>query len=162
MQAAASGSGSAGDAEVMQVAVRLLSGIALRGLALSARPMPLRQFQVLAVLEETGRSTADQVGRALRLTMPATNGLAERLVASGHLVRTTHPYNRAVVTFEVTQRGRDLVRRVMHWRHQELARILDQLGPPQRLAAAGGLRALITAAAGSGYGTGHIAVDTRR
>jgi hypothetical protein len=90
--------------------------------------------------------------------VPAATRLADRLVASGHLVHRTHPYNRSVATFELTQAGRDLVSRVMHWRHQELDRILRRLPPVQRLAAVDALRAFLQAAAGSGYGTDHIAV----
>jgi len=149
----------AGDTEVFQVAARVLTAIALRGLALTARPMPLRQFQLLAVLDETGRSSAAQAAHALRLTVPAVTRLADRLVASGHLVHTTHPYNRSVDTLELTQDGRDLVSRVMHWRHQEIDHILDRLPPSQRLAAANALRAFLHAAAGRGYGIDHIAVS---
>jgi len=145
-----------GDTEVFQVATRVMSGIALRGLALSAQRMPLRQFQLLAVVEEIGRTSAGQAAHALRLTMPTVTRLADRLVASGHLVRATHPYNRDVATFELTQAGRELVARVMHWRHQELTRILDRLQPPHRLAATNGLREFVQAAAENGYGIDHI------
>lgn len=149
----------AGDTELFQVATRVLTGIALRALTLTARPMPLRQFQLLAVLDEMGRSSAAQVAAALRLTVPSATRLADRLVASGHLVHRTHLYNRSVATFELTQAGRDLVSRVMHWRHQELDRILRRLPPAQRLATVDALRAFLQAAAGSGYGTDHLTVD---
>ena len=145
-----------GDAEVFQVAARVLTGLALRGLALSAGSMPLPQFRMLAVLDESGRCTAGQVARTLRLAEPSVARLADRLAASGHLVRSTHPYNHAVTTLELTPAGRDLVARVMHWRHQELTRILARLSPPRRLAAAQAIRGLIEAAAGAGYGADHI------
>jgi len=145
-----------GDAEVLQIATRVLAGIALRGLALSARPMPLRQFQLLSVLEEMGRTSTEQAARALRLSLPSVTRLVDRLVASGYLARGTHPYNRSVVTLELTSSGRDLVARVMHWRHQELARILHKLGSPERRAAIEAIRTFVHAASGTGYGIDHL------
>ena len=69
-------------------------------------------------------------------------GLADRLVASGHIVRGGDPHHRSVVTLALSPAGRRLVTEVLNWRRAELARILARLGPEQRAATAAGMRAL--------------------
>jgi DNA-binding MarR family transcriptional regulator len=145
-----------GDAEVFQVAVRVLTGVAVRGLALSSTSVSLSQFRVLVVLDELGHSTAARLARVLRIGPSSVARLAERLIASGHVARRSHTYNRRIVTLELTAAGRNLVRRVMHWRHQELARILARLDPDRKATAVDGIRAFVEAAAGNGYGSDHI------
>jgi DNA-binding MarR family transcriptional regulator len=145
-----------GDAEAFQAAVRVLTGVALRGLALSSTSVSLSQFRVLVVLDELGHSTAARLARVLRMDPSSVARLSERLIGSGHVVRRTHTYNRRIVTLELTPAGQSLVLRVMHWRHHALGRILDRLDADRRVAAVDGIRAFVDAAGGSGYGSDHI------
>jgi DNA-binding MarR family transcriptional regulator len=150
-----------GDAEIVQVAIRVLTGVAVRSLALSSASVSLSTFRLMVVLDELGHSTAERIAQVLRMDRVSVTRQADRLVASGHLVRHTHPYNRTVVTLELTPAGRSLVLRVMHWRHQELTRILDRLALDQRPAVLAAMRAFVDAAAGSGYGSDHITDPVR-
>jgi DNA-binding MarR family transcriptional regulator len=77
--------------------------------------------------------------------------LADRLVAAGHVARGSDPGHRSVVTLELTATGQHLVSRVAAWRRQELARILGQLPPGDRIRLTTGLRTFVDAA-GEGYG----------
>jgi DNA-binding MarR family transcriptional regulator len=68
--------------------------------------------------------------------------LADRLHASGHLVRGADPGNRSVVTLELTASGRRVVEQVTAHRRRELANVLDRLDPAERQACAAVLRRL--------------------
>jgi DNA-binding MarR family transcriptional regulator len=57
----------------------------------------------------------------VRRTPSTVTRLADRLVAAGHVMRGSDPGNRAVVTLELTDSGRNLVARVVSWRRQPQA-----------------------------------------
>ena len=57
-------------------------------------------------------------------------------------VRGIDESNRSIVTLELTERGRKVVKQVTARRRRELARILDRLDPDVRSACADGLRTL--------------------
>jgi DNA-binding MarR family transcriptional regulator len=137
--------------EALQAATRVLAGVALRSLDVLDGSVSLPQFRVLAVLADLGRARSGRVARALGLEASTVTRLADRLVASGHVTRGSDPRHRGVVTLALTREGRDLVDQVQKWRHGELSRILGNLAPADRQAAARTLRQLV-AAAGEGYG----------
>lgn len=138
--------------EVLQVATRVLTGVALRSIDVLDGAVTLSQLRMLAVLADLGRARSVQVARALGLEASTVTRLADRLVAAGHVARGSEPGHRGVVTLELTDTGQLLVERVAAWRQKELARILGQLPPADRERLTTGLRQLI-AAAGEGYGT---------
>ncbi len=142
-----------GQVEVLHTAMRVLTGIGLRGLALSGVALSLAQFRLLAVIEAGGPVTAAQAAAALRLTESAAAARASRLVVAG-LAHTRRPPAARAPVYEVTPRGRDTVARVSHWRRRELAQILRQLPPAQRAATVQGMREFVDAAAAYGYETG--------
>jgi DNA-binding MarR family transcriptional regulator len=123
-----------------EVATRDLVGLALR--SIEQLEVSLSQFRLLLVLREQGRSTSTQCAEALGVVGSSVTRLADRLHTSGHLVRGVDPGNRSVVTLELTESGRRLVRRVTSRRRRELRRVLDRLDPPDRAACAAALRAL--------------------
>ena len=125
-----------------EVATRDLVGVALRSLELLEGEVSLPQFRVLLVLQESGRCTSSQVAQALGLVGSSVTRLGDRLHASGYLVRGSEPSNRSVVTLELTDKGRKLVKQVIARRRRELSRVLDRLDPAQRAACAEGLRSL--------------------
>ena len=121
-----------------EVATRDLVGVALR--SVDRLEVSLPQFRLLLVLHELGRSSSAQCARALRVAGSSVTRLADRLHASGHLVRGSDPSNRSVVTLELTEPGRRVVRQVEARRRQELSRVLDRLAPAQRASCAAALR----------------------
>lgn len=123
-----------------EVATRDLVGVALR--SLDQLEVSLPQFRLLVVLQEQGRSTSTECARALGVVGSSVTRLADRLHASGHLVRGADPSNRSVVTLELTALGRKLVRQVSARRRRELSRVLDRLDPAERAACASALRTL--------------------
>ena len=123
-----------------EVATRDLVGVALR--SVEELEVSLPQFRLLLVLQELGRSTSTECAQALGVVGSTVTRLADRLHASGHLARGVDPSNRSVVTLELTERGRKLVRQVTTRRRRELSRVLDRIDPAQRAACAATLRAL--------------------
>src|SRR5690606_1848168 len=92
----------------------------------------LAQFRLLLVLDERGRSSSTECAQALGVVGSTVTRLADRLHTSGHLVRGADTANRSVVTLELTEVGRRLVRRVRSRRRRELKKVLDRLDPAER------------------------------
>ena len=138
--------------EVLQAATRMLAGVALRSLDVLDDAVSLPQFRVLALLGDLGRTRSTQVARALGLDRSSVTRLADRLVATGHVVRAVHPRNSKLVTLDLTETGRALVIRVAEWRRRELTRILGLLESGERDMLTVALRRLVEVA-GEGYGT---------
>jgi len=136
--------------QAFQTAARDLIGVALRSLEILEGEVSLPQFRLLVTLGDLGCCASSKVAHALGLGASSVTRLADRLAASGHLVRGRDARHRGVVTLELTESGHRLVDQVLAWRERELARILALLEPGQREATAAGLRAFHTAL-GDGY-----------
>jgi DNA-binding MarR family transcriptional regulator len=123
-----------------EVATRDLVGIALR--SVEEVEVSLPQFRLLLVLQEFGPSSSTECAKALGVVGSSVTRLADRLHATGHLVRGADPANRSVVTLELTAQGRKLVRQVTTRRRRDLSRALDRIDPGERAACAAVLRTL--------------------
>jgi DNA-binding MarR family transcriptional regulator len=144
--------------DVLQMATRVLTGVALRSLEVLDGAVTLPQFRVLSVLAGLGEVRSARVARALGIEASTVTRLADRLVAAGHVTRGSDPGHRGVVTLDLTPSGRQLVEVVEDWRRRELTRILLQLPADEQGQVTTALRSLI-AAAGAGYGaTAHTVV----
>ena len=120
-----------------EAAARDLVGLALR--SVENLEVSLSQFRLLLVLREQGPLSSTQCAQALGVVGSSVTRLADRLHASGHLLRGTDPGNRSVVVLELTDAGRRVVRLVTTRRRRELRRVLDQLDPAQRASCAAAL-----------------------
>ncbi|OMB96156.1 MarR family transcriptional regulator [Mycobacterium sp. NS-7484] len=123
-----------------ETATRDLVGVALR--SLEQLEVSLPQFRLLAVLQERGRSTSTQCAKVLGVAGSSVTRLADRLHASGHLVRVADPSNRRIVALELTPQGRKLVKQAAVRRRRELSRVLDQIDPAERATCAAVLATL--------------------
>jgi DNA-binding MarR family transcriptional regulator len=117
-----------------EVATRDLVGVALR--SVEHLEVSLPQFRLLWVLRELGRCSSTECARALGVARSSVTRLADRLHASGHLVRGADPANRSVVTLELAPRGNELVQQVIDRRRHELGHALDHLDATARTACA--------------------------
>jgi DNA-binding MarR family transcriptional regulator len=78
------------------------------GARLTGARMPVTgrsDFAVLAALEEYGALSQADLGRRLGLDRNTVNGIATRLDAGGHIVRSTDPSDRRRNTVEITPAG---------------------------------------------------------
>lgn len=133
-----------------EVATRDLVGLSLRSVA--DLDLSLPQYRVLLVLHEQGTSSSTAVARALGVVGSTITRLADRLDASGHLVRGADPDNRSVVTLELTPLGRSVVKKVVTRRRRDLAAALSALDPAERSACAEALEKLHQSMAAAGGG----------
>jgi DNA-binding MarR family transcriptional regulator len=117
-----------------EVATRDLVGVALR--SVEHLEVSLPQYRLLLLLHGLGRASSTKCAEALGVAGSSVTRLADRLHASGHLVRGVDPDNRSVVTLELTNSGRRVVRQVTTRRRRQLSRVLDRLDPARRAACA--------------------------
>ncbi|OBK73167.1 MarR family transcriptional regulator [Mycobacterium sp. 1164985.4] len=123
-----------------EVATADLVGVALR--SVDRVDVSLPQFRLLLVLAQSGPSTSSACAAALGVVGSSVTRLADRLHARGYLMRGGDPANRSVVTLELTDKGRDVVRQVTAYRRRELRRVLDRIAAADRAACATVLRTL--------------------
>jgi len=123
-----------------EVATRDLVGVALR--SVEQLEVSLPQYRLLLTLHQLGRVSSTQCAEALGVVASSVTRLADRLHASGHLVRGADPDNRSVVTLELTEAGRRVVRQVTTRRRRQLRQALDRLDPAERAACAAVLERL--------------------
>ena len=123
-----------------EVATRDLVGVALR--SVEQLEVSLPQYRLLLTLHGLGRASSTQCAEALGVVGSSVTRLADRLHASGHLVRGVDPDNRSVVTLELTEAGHRVVRRVTTRRRRQLSRALDRLDPAERATCAAVLQEL--------------------
>jgi DNA-binding MarR family transcriptional regulator len=117
-----------------EVATRDLVGVALS--SVEHLEVSLPQYRLLLLLHTVGRASSTQCAEALGVVGSSVTRLADRLHATGHLVRGVDPDNRSVVTLELTDAGRRVVRQVTTRRRRQLSRVLDRLDPARRAACA--------------------------
>jgi DNA-binding MarR family transcriptional regulator len=123
-----------------EVATRDLVGVALR--SVDRLEVSLPQFRLLLVLHEHGRSSSTHCAQALNVAGSSVTRLADRLHASGHLIRVADESNRSVVILELTAPGRRLVKQVTARRRRELSRVIGLLDPATRAVCAAALTSL--------------------
>lgn len=140
MSRRASAKTSVAELVAFEVATRDLVGLALR--SVEHQSVSLSQFRLLLVLHELGRASSTHCAQALGVVGSSVTRMADRLHASGHLIRGADPGNRSVVTLELTESGRQVVRQVTAHRRRELRRVLDRLAPTDRSACAAVLEQL--------------------
>lgn len=132
------------DAEVtaFQVATRDLIDIAIRGVELIAPDLTVPRFRLMLALAEYGPVSSVGLATTLEVAPSSVTRMVDRLVESGHVKRTPDPVRRSVVSLSLSPLGARTVTEVLRWRHAELARILGQITPEDRAAAARALSAL--------------------
>ena len=124
----------------LETATRDLVGVALR--SVDELDVSLSQFRLLLTLSELGPSSSTACAAALGVAGSSITRLADRLDASGHLVRGADPENRSVTVLALTDDGRAVVREVTERRRRELRSALARLDPEVRTACAAALSQL--------------------
>ena len=100
VEPAASSKTSAEELSAFEVATRDLVGVALS--SVEQIEVSLSQYRLLLVLQSLGRASSTQCAEALGVAGSSVTRLADRLHASGHLLRGVDPDNRSAVTLELT------------------------------------------------------------
>jgi DNA-binding MarR family transcriptional regulator len=77
--------------------------------------------------------------------------MIDRLVTTGLIDRTPHPTSRRELLAELTPRGRKIVGQVIAHRRAEIARIVENMPPPERHGLVRALTAFTTAGSETPY-----------
>ncbi|MFJ6391098.1 MarR family winged helix-turn-helix transcriptional regulator [Streptomyces sp. NPDC091972] len=119
-----------------------LWSVAAQGASLRLSP---HQLRALRVLESEPGLNLTALAESLDIGPPTASRLCDRLEAAGLLERLLHPHRRREVQIVLTGRGRQVLNEVAARRSQALAAVLAAMGPGERSALSGGLRAFLSA-----------------
>lgn len=130
--------------DAVLVASRALVGIAVRSL----EPVPItpQQFRALVLLSQHGSQNVGGLAELLAIHPSTATRLCDRLLALGHIERSTARDSRREVTVGLSARGRALVRKVTTRRREEILAVVTALSPAERTDLVAGFGAFATAA----------------
>jgi DNA-binding MarR family transcriptional regulator len=131
-------------------ATAALVGVAARAVERVKDEVSPAEFRLLLAVATIGPAASATVAAHLGVARSSVTRLGDRLELSGHLRRRRGRPNRSVVRLELTDRGQELVGRVVARRREELAGIVGRLpeGAAGQVAAA--LAMVVDAAAAGG------------
>ncbi len=128
------------------VASRALVAVAARSLDDLDEEVTLPQYRALVVLGTSGPQSLTGLAEQVGIHVSTANRLTNRLTTSGLLQRVPTPSSSREVTLDLTDKGRDLLERVLERRRAEITRIVDAMTPEQQEGAIDALRTFATAA----------------
>lgn len=144
-------------ADALLTASRLLLGISARSIADVDESITITQFRTLVLLSSRGPMNLATLAGHLDVQPSSTGRMVDRLVATGLIDRRPHPASRREIVVSLTNRGRNLVRRVTIRRRGHIARIVQDMPVAQRR---GLVRALAAFAASGGEPAAVDALDS--
>jgi DNA-binding MarR family transcriptional regulator len=102
------------------------------------------QVKVLLQLSRKEQMSVGEIADALFVSMPTASELVDRLVDSGHVVRTSDPADRRRVNVSATTESQQLIDRLVELRRTQVRKALVRLSPEERPVAVRTLEALIS------------------
>lgn len=85
------------------------------------------QFFVLKKINSKNRMTVSEVADQLAVSLSAITALVDRLVKAGLVVRSRDDQDRRLVWLEVTDKGREVLRKCMEGRRKVASKYFGQL-----------------------------------
>ena len=130
--------------DAVLVASRALVGIAVRSLQTVSITLP--QVRALVLLSEHGPQNVGGLADLLAIHPSTATRLCDRLLALGHIERSTARDSRREVTVTLSPRGRAVVRKVTQRRREELSAVIAAMSAEERAAVVAGFDAFARAA----------------
>ncbi len=128
-------------------ASRALLGVVARSVSEVLELVTLPQFRILVVIASSGPLRMSDIGKRVGATPSTLSRMIDRLESGGWVRREHSPDSRREILIHLTAHGEQVVAHVTERRRREIAEILDQLKPDDRVAV-GRAFALFAAAAG--------------
>jgi DNA-binding MarR family transcriptional regulator len=128
-------------------ASRALLGVVARSVAEVLEMLTLPQFRILVVIASSGPLRMGDIARRVDATPSTLSRTIDRLEKGGWVTREQSPDSRREILIRLTAHGEQVVAHVTERRRREIAEVLDQLRPDDRVAV-GRAFALFAAAAG--------------
>jgi DNA-binding MarR family transcriptional regulator len=107
--------------------------------------VPFGQIRVIALLNQSGRSTVGQVAAGIGVSLATASELVDRLVEDGWLERGVNPADRRQVHLWLTPKAVAISDKLHNARRAQMASAFERLDPEDRPAFVRGLRALVDA-----------------
>lgn len=127
--------------DLLLITSRLLVAIWARSIARIDETITIPQLRALLVLAAGEPMSVEELSRALGVERSATGEVAERLAGAGLVALGLRRKPRRVLQVVLTARGAKVVADFAAFRHQELARVVHLMPPPQRRALQGAFAA---------------------
>src|SRR5574338_40326 len=93
--------------------------------------LSMPQFSILAQLHFRGACGMSEVSERFEITPAAASQLVDKLVQSGFVRREEDPNDRRAKCLNLTDKGRDLLRRNMEERYRWLDQLAEKLTPEE-------------------------------
>ncbi|MES4905268.1 MULTISPECIES: MarR family transcriptional regulator [unclassified Streptomyces] len=126
----------------MMAASRLLVAISARALASVDETLTATQLRALVVLDSCGPAKLAALASGLGVNPSTAMRTVGRLESLGLVDRRANPDSRREVVLRVTDRGAEVVARVLDYRRAEISVLVERLPAEARAGLARGLRAL--------------------
>ncbi len=139
--------------DALLTASRLLVGISAHSIARVDETITIPQFRTLVILSNRGPINLATLAALLGVRPSAAGRMVDRLVGAGLVDRQPHPTSRRELLAALTERGREVVRKVTAQRRAEIARIVERMPASERH---GLVRALTAFTAAGGEPAAHL------
>ena len=131
--------------EALLTASRLVMTISARSTAQVDESITIAQFRTLVTLSNQGPINLATLAGLLGVQPSATGRMVDRLVGAELIDRLPHPTSRRELLATLTDRGRDVVRRVSEHRRAEIAKVVQNMPAGERRGLVRALKAFTTA-----------------
>lgn len=102
------------------------------------------QFILLNLLSNSNKMKMNEIAGHLKVSLPAATGLVERLVVLDVLERSGDEKDRRVIYISLTQKGRQILKKVMETRKLAITEIFGNLTDEERTAYLHIIKKLVT------------------
>ncbi|MCM8766241.1 MAG: MarR family transcriptional regulator [Candidatus Omnitrophica bacterium] len=92
----------------------------------------LPQFIVLDFLYKEKRAIMSKIAEILSVSAPAATGIVNKLVRDGYLIREYDSKNRRIILIRLTNKGRDLIKKIIEQRRSLVKDIFGKLSEKER------------------------------
>lgn len=127
--------------DLLLITSRLLVAISARSIARVDETITIPQLRALSVLAAGQPMSVEDLSRALGAERSSAGRVAERLAGAGLVALRLQRKPSRELQVVLTARGAKAVEHFAAFRHQELARVVQRMAPPQRRALEGAFAA---------------------
>lgn len=108
--------------------------------------LPRHQLRALFVVVKAGPISVGSLAETTESSLASTSSLADRLVRSGYLERSSDPSDRRRVLLVATPSGKEVTNRLEARFHERFERLVGAMSPDARAALEDGLTEMLRAA----------------
>ena len=121
--------------EMIQILPVFLKGMLRdRKDVLATGKISVPQFVLLNLVSHFNKMKMNEIARHLKVSLPAATGLVDRLVGMDMIERSGDEKDRRVIYISLTQKGSQILKKVMDTRKQAITEIFGNLTDEERTA----------------------------